>query len=301
MKIVFFGTPQFAVPSLKMLAHTKNVKVINVITQPDKAIDRKQVLTPPPVKKIALELGLTVIQPENRKKLVEVLKNTKADFFVVIAYGNIIPKEIFDIPKYGCINVHASLLPKYRGASPIQESLLNGDKETGISIMKIDEELDHGDIFLIKRIPIEEKDNLITLSVKLAETSGVILPLVLHDIMNSRLSSIPQNHKNATFCKKITKEDGKIDWKKSAEDIRNMIRAYTPWPSVYTELHDKKIKILDAEISEEIMPSGKISTENDILKIGTAKGCLIPKIVQMEGKNSMDIKNFINGYRHLLK
>jgi methionyl-tRNA formyltransferase len=283
-----------------MLAYTKGVEILEVVTQPDKAVGRKQTITPPPVKKIALDLGLHVIQPKTKKSLTESLKNVKADFFVVIAYGTIIPEEVIKMPKYGCINVHASLLPKYRGASPIQESLLNGDKETGISIMKIDNELDHGDVFFIKRIPIEEKDDLIGLSDKLAETGSVILPLVLHDIMTERLSPIPQNHKNATFCRKTEKEDGKISWNKTAVEIKNMIRAYTPWPSVYTEIKGKKIKILETEISEDNISPGKLSLNNGVLQIGTAKGCITPKTVQIEGKNPMDIKSFINGYKHLL-
>ena len=302
MKIIFFGTPEFAVPSLKMLVHTKGIEIVSVVTQPDKAIGRKQVITPPPVKKTALELGIEVIQPKTSKRLLESLKNVQVDFFVVIAYGMIIPEELLKTPRYGCVNVHASLLPKYRGASPIHESLLNGDKETGISIIKLDKELDHGDIFFIKRIKIEEKDTFPFLNNKLSETSSFILPLVLNDIMTGKLPPIPQNHKNATFCRKIEKDEGKINWtEKTAENIKNMIRAYTPWPSVYTTINNKTIKILEADTAEENITPGKFLVENNTVKIGTKKGCLIPKVIQVEGKKPMDIKSFLNGYRQILK
>ncbi|MDD3861875.1 MAG: methionyl-tRNA formyltransferase, partial [Candidatus Gracilibacteria bacterium] len=204
--------------------------------------------------------------------------------------------------KYGCINIHASLLPKYRGASPIQEALLNGDEETGIAIMEMDEEMDNGDIFLIKRIQIDKSDNLQSLSSRLSETGSIILPLVLQDIMKNNLSPLPQPHKNATFCRKILKEDGKVDFsKKTADEIINMIRAYTPWPTVYTYLNDKKLQILKAEASKENTPPGKFIISENILKIGTKKGSIVPKIVQVEGKNPMDIKSFLNGYRQFIK
>lgn len=302
MKIVFFGTPQFAVPSLKMLAHTKNIEILAVITQPDKAVGRKQTVTPSPVKKIALGLKLPILQPKDGKDLAKTLGNINADFFVVIAYGTIIPEKVLKMPKYGCVNIHASLLPGYRGASPIQESLLNGDKETGVSIMKIDRELDHGDIFLIKRVAINENDTLTSLSEKLAEISSLVLPLALQDILKGKLTPIHQDHKKATFCRKIEKGDGKINWqKKTAKEIKNMVKAYTPWPSVYTDFNGKKIKILETGMSDENIKPGEFILENGILKIGAAKGCIIPKTVQLEGKNPMDIKSFINGYQHLLK
>lgn len=300
MKIVFFGTPEFAVPSLKMLTRTNGVEVLSVITQPDQPVGRKQQITPPPVKKAAIELHLPVFQPKNKQELAKITKDIKADFFIVIAYGMIIPEEILNIPKHGSINIHASLLPKYRGASPIQESLLHGDQETGVTIMKMDKELDHGDIYFIKRIPILESDSLEPLSEKLSELSSFILPLVLRDIELKRLNPIPQNHQNATFCHKIEKEDGKIDWNKSAEEIKNMVRAYTPWPSVYTDLKGKKIKILQAITSADSLTPGEISIEGSILKIGTKKGCLVPEKIQLEGKSPMHIKDFLNGYRQIL-
>lgn len=302
MKIVFFGTPTFAVPSLKSLAQNTEIEIIKVITQPDKPAGRKNLLTPPAIKTAAKNLKLIIEQPKTKISLLETLKSIKADFFVVIAYGMILPKEIIKIPKYGTINVHASLLPKYRGASPIQESLLNGDKETGISIMLIDEKLDNGPIFIIKRINIENNDNIESLTKKLADLSSKILPHVLEDIMERNLSPISQNNEKATYCKKIKKTDGKINWDQEAIKINNMIKAYGKWPSVYTELHGKKIKILKAEIEElnsEKIPPGEFIIQNKILKISTKKGYLIPQILQIEGKKEMDIKSFLNGYAYL--
>ncbi len=301
MKIIFFGTPAFAVKSLKSLAENKKIEILSVITQPDKPAGRKNTLTPPSVKIEAEHLGLTVNQPKTKKELSTLLNGIKADFFVVIAYGMILPKEILKMPKYGTINVHASLLPKYRGASPIQESLLMGDKETGISIMLIDEELDHGPIIMIKKINIEENDDLNTLSEKLSNLSSQILPLALEDIMDGIFSPIPQDESKATYCQKIKKTDGKIDWNKEAHEIKNMIRAYKIWPSVYFEINDKKIKIIetDTEKSDKNIEPGKFLIKDKILKISTKNGFLIPKILQIEGKKEMDIKSFLNGYSHL--
>ncbi|NIA02302.1 MAG: methionyl-tRNA formyltransferase, partial [Nitrospirae bacterium] len=227
----------------------------------------------------------------------------KADFFIVVAYGMIIPQHILNIPKYRSINVHYSLLPKYRGASPIQESLLRGDKETGVTLIKMDKELDHGPIFFIKRIEIADDDNFITLSVKLTNLSSQILPLVLEDIAEGHLEPIEQPHDKATYCKKIEKSNGEINWNKTAEEIKNMIRAYTPWPSVFTKIGGKTLKILKADVEENGInqKSGQFKIEDKILKISTAKDYLVPKKVQLEGKNEMDIETFINGYRTLIE
>ena len=301
MKIVFFGTPEFPIPSLEVLAKIPGIEIAAVVSQPDKKVGRGKKMTPPPVKVAAKKLGLKILQPKNKKELEKKLQKIKADLFIVIAYGMILSKNILEMPKYGAINVHASLLPKYRGASPIQETLLNGDKETGISIIKMDSELDHGDIIIIKRIDIDKNDNLETLSIKLATLSCNILPLALLDYIDGLLKPISQKHKNATYCKKIKKEDGKIDWKKSAEEIQNMIKAYTPWPSVFTEVKGKKLKISEANTDETKLKPGEFLIENKILKIGTKKGTLLPTKVQLQGKKEMDIKSFINGYKSLFE
>lgn len=302
MKIVYFGTPEFAVKPLENLLKEENIEILAVITQPDKTQGRKKILTSSPIKKLAEIKNLKIIQPKTKKELKNELdKLEKADFFVVIAFGMILTKNILDIPKFGSINVHASLLPKYRGASPIQESLLHGDKETSISIIKIDEELDHGDVFLVRRLNIDPHDNFETLSSKLSDLAAKILFHVLTDIADGNLTAISQNHEKASYCHKINKEDGKINFQKSAAEIKNMIRAYTPWPGVYTTLQNKKLKIITSDVeNKENLHPGEFKIENKILKIGTQKGILIPKILQLEGKNPMDVKSFINGYQSLI-
>lgn len=302
IKIIFFGTPEFAEKSLIELEKNSNIKIEAVITQPDKPAGRKNKLTAPPIKIFAEKLNIKVHQPKGKNELLQILKLYKSDFFVVIAYGMILPNEILKIPKYSSINVHASLLPKYRGASPIQEALLNGDDETGISIMAMDEKLDHGKVFIIKRIQISESDNFETLSEKMSKQSAEILPHVLQDIADSILKPVAQDeaHTKPSYCRKIKKNDGRINWDKKAKDILNMIRAYTPWPSVYTTINNKKLKIIEADISNEQIEPGNIVIEQKIMKIGTSKGSLIPKKVQLEGKNTVKIEDFINGQKHNL-
>lgn len=306
MKIYFFGTPAFAVPSLEMLAKSSGFKVQAVVTQPDK-LGNRNALTQPPIKIVAETLGLKVFQPEKiDKDLIDQIKKDKPDAIVVVAYGALIPNELLNLTKYGCINVHPSLLPKYRGASPIQEALLNGDKETGISIMKIDEKLDHGPVYLIKRVSIEDSDNFETLSKNLAVISAVLLTMVLTDIENGTLSPIKQSESNITFCRKITKEDGEIDWNMSAKQILNKIRALNPWPSTYTRIKGKTLKIFEAKINKSSEDSIRKSKPGDleILDKETfgfkAKDAIIaPTIVQLEGKPKTTAKEFLNGYKSL--
>ncbi|MFA5821315.1 MAG: methionyl-tRNA formyltransferase [Candidatus Gracilibacteria bacterium] len=299
MKIVFFGSPEFVLPTLKALHSKPNIEILAVVTQKDKPVGRKHQLTPQPVKVLAETLGLKVIQSENSAELETELSSLEADFFVVMAYGVILSAKLLQMPKLGAINVHASLLPKYRGASPIQEALLHGDKETGITIIKMDEKLDHGDIYLIRRIKIEGSDNQDSLRHKIGSLSAEIMPLLLEDVASSKLRAIPQNHSKATFCRKIKKSDAKIDWNKSAEEICNLVRAYNPWPIAYTEISGKKLQILEAKTDTESLPTGHFSLVSKALKIGTAKGSLLPQKVCLEGKKEMNIKEFLNGYSKL--
>jgi methionyl-tRNA formyltransferase len=303
MKIAFFGTPEIAVETLKTLNQITSIKIECVVTQPDKPVGRKHMLTPPPIKKAAIEMNLKIIQPKSKLDIYEKLKDLKVDFFVVFAYGMILEEKVLEIPKYASINIHTSLLPKYRGASPIQEALINGDKETGITIIKMDKEMDHGPIYIVKKTPIEEKDNAETLGKKLGDTSAKIVPLILEDIASGTLTPIKQDHEKASCCRKISREDGKINWNKSAKSINNLIKAYTPWPSTYTLKKDKKIKIIEAEIekSNREKTPGTFFTENGILKVSTKDGNLILKKLQLEGKKEMDAKSFLNGYKALIQ
>ncbi|MBD3330935.1 methionyl-tRNA formyltransferase [Candidatus Peregrinibacteria bacterium] len=296
MKVVFFGTPDFALPALEVLNQSEKFEVISVITQPDKKIGRSQILMPPPVKEHALNLGLKVFQPNNQAELKEYLKNFEADFYVVIAFGMILDEKILKMPKKACINVHASLLPKYRGASPIQESLLNGDKETGISIIKMNEKMDQGDILMIQRINIDEEDNTDTLRKKLAYLSGLLLPYVLEDYKMGHINPIPQNHEKATYCKKIKKEDAEIKKSMNAKKVINMIKAFTPWPNVYTFFKNKKMFILETKISTNAVPKGEFKKHDNKLYLGFGNNSLEITKLKLEGKKEMDAKAFLNGY-----
>ncbi len=304
MKIYFFGTPEFAVPVLKTLALNDAIEIQGVVTQPDKPGNRK-VITPPPVKVVAEEMDLEVLQPEKiDKELIDQIKKDSPDTIVVVAYGGLIPKELLEIPKHGCLNIHPSLLPKYRGASPIQETLLNGDKETGVSIIQLDEDLDHGPVLLVKRMPVDPDDNFISLSKKLSEVSALLMTLALDDIDQGVLTPIPQEHANATFCRKIEKKEGEIDWNRPAEEILNQIRALNPWPSTYTTLNDKTLKIIEAKILENTSSKkpGEIELiDKETFAFKTKDKLLAPTKLQLEGKPATTSREFINGNQKLLK
>lgn len=306
MKIVFFGTPDFAANALKELSENKEIDILAVITQTDKAVGRHQELSSPAIKNLAESLGLKIFQPNNKQELLKICQNLKADFFVVIAYGMILPKEVLQIPKHGCINVHASLLPKYRGASPIQEALLHGDQETGISIMEMGKKLDHGDIYLIRRIQIYPQDNYISLAERMAEIASQMLPHTLEDIKTGILRKIPQDesHQKPSYCHKITKNNGEIKAGQTAEQIINMLRAYTPWPGVYINFQGKRLKILEAKLGNENLAEkfspGSLILDQKELKLITKEGIIIPDKVQLEGKKPMTQQEFINGNKNKL-
>ena len=306
IKVVYFGTPEFAVPPLQGLIEAGDIEVVAVVTQEDKPVGRKQELTAPPVKKLAELDMIPVLQPTTLRKnqeIVDLLKGLDADVFAVVAYGKILPQEIIDIPKYGCVNLHGSLLPKYRGASPVEEALLQGDTQTGITFIKIAPELDAGDILLIQRQVIAPEDTSVTLRQKLSSLGAILFPDLIRNLVDETIIPIPQNAKNATFCHKITKENGLIDiYKESAEQIVNKIRAYTPWPSCYLIVKDKRLKVLEAIAEPENMAGkpgdilgGKDNMGKPTLGLQTVKGALWLQKVQLEGKNATSIQDFMRG------
>lgn len=301
MKIVFFGTPDFAIPFFKSLTSDPEIEIQAVITQPDKPVGRKKVLTKPPIKIVAEEYDFSVLQPEslrNNSHLLDLLKGLSPDFIVVVAYGMILPEEIIKIPKYSCINVHASLLPVYRGASPIQSALLNGDKETGISIMKINKKLDTGEIYLLRKVEIHPEDTSIILSKRLSEIGAILLPSALKDIKDGVLSPLPQDETKAVYSKKISRKDALIDpEKETAKSIINKFRAFQPWPGINMIFKGKRLKILKMNLTEkhELKP-GKLDTQDNHLLLGTKKGTLDLVEVQLEGKNPLSANEFINGF-----
>ncbi|MBU2082391.1 methionyl-tRNA formyltransferase [Patescibacteria group bacterium] len=268
MKVIFMGTPEFSVVVLEALINSDN-EIIAVITNPDAPVGRKQILTSSPVKITAGKNKIPVIQLNE-------MRNFDVDLAIVAAYGKIIPKNILGIPHYGTINVHPSLLPKYRGASPIQNAILNGDKKTGITIMKLDEEMDHGNIISNLKIQISNLDTYESLSQKLAKIGAELLIKTIPDYISGKIKPIEQKHTEATYTKIIKKEDGKIDWSKNAAEIERMVRAFYPWPTAWTTWNGKILKILEAEV---------------------LNGKLVIKKLQLEGGKILSIKEFINGHK----
>jgi len=299
-KIVFMGTPEFAVPSLKAL---KEAGFELVITQPDKPAGRGKKLTPPPVKVEAERLGIKVYQPERIKdneELRRILEEIKPELIVVAAYGKLLPEWLLNIPKKGAINVHASLLPKYRGASPIQAALLNGEEETGITIMKVSPELDAGDILSQESLKIDREDNAQTLHDKLSALGAKLLVETIPKYLRGEIEPKPQEHEKATYAPQIRKEMGKIDWQLPAERIFNMVRAFYPWPTAYTTFRGKLLKITKAEPIQESADGsfGEIvKVERDGFLVKTGDGLLKVKRVKPQGKREMEAEDFIRGYR----
>ena len=293
------GTPDFAVPSLKKLIE-KGYDVKLVVTQPDKPAGRGKKVTPPPVKVVAEKAGIPVYQPEKVKensKLKKKLLEIEPDLIVVAAYGKILPEWLLNLPKHGTINVHASLLPKYRGASPIQWALLNGEEETGVTIMKVIPELDAGDIISQKRVKIEKEDNAKTLHDKLSEVGAELLVETIPLYISGKLKPVPQREEEATYCPQIKKEMGKIEWSESAEKIFNKIRAFTPWPSAYTTFRGKRVKILKAEPVEGSGRPGEVIKAGRELTVATGKGALRIERLRPEGRKEISGEEFVRGYR----
>jgi methionyl-tRNA formyltransferase len=295
---IFIGTPDFAVPGLQSLIDDDFFAVDLVITQKDKKIGRKQSLNKPAVKKLAEEHKITILQPSKISNIYDEIKTLKPDLIVVIAYGQIIPQNILDLPKHACINVHASLLPKYRGAACIQAAILNRDKTTGLTIMKMDAELDTGPIIYQKSINIKKDDTAGTLFDKLAEMSQNILPSALKKYIHREITEAKQDDSLSSYVGMMKKEDGKIDWNKSAKVIEAQIRAMSPWPGSYSILDDIKIKIIKAGEIIEInkYENGKLFIDDKALFVQCEIDALEIKQIQVSGKKVVSASDFIHGY-----
>jgi methionyl-tRNA formyltransferase len=294
------GTPEPAALCLKALIEAKE-NIVAVITQPDRPKGRGLKLAPSPVKEIALHYNIAVHQPEKIKdqETIDLIKNLKPDLIVVVAYGKILPKEMIDMPKYGTINVHASLLPEYRGAAPIQWALMNGEKTTGITIMKVIEALDAGDIIIQRSLAIEDEDNTLTLSDKLFKLGSKLLVEAVSQVKNGKILLIKQDEKQVSFAPSLEKEMGVIDWKKSARDIFNQIRACNPWPVAYTYLNGKMFRIFSAELGLADKNDGP-GTIVDLVKekgfiVASGDGTLLIKEVQIEAGKKMNAWDLVNG------
>ncbi len=302
MKIIFMGTPDFSVPTLDAIKKDGN-EIVLVVTQPDKKKGRKGILTPPPVKEWAVKNNISIFQPVKlrEKQNIEELEKYEADVIVVAAFGQILPKEVLDMPKYGCINVHASLLPKYRGASPIQWAILNGDDETGVTTMQMGVGLDDGDILLQKKVPISSEDTGGSLFDKLSKVGADLLVETLHRIEKNDIVRIPQDDEKATHVGLIKKDFGILSFDEENKYILNKIRALNPWPSAFTFYKDKMVKIWKAKsvsFNNKGYEYGDLIVENkDELLVVTRNGAISILELQEEGKKRIKAADFLRGHK----
>jgi methionyl-tRNA formyltransferase len=297
-KTIFLGTPNFSVFSLKKLINSDDFLISAVFTQKDKVKGRGKKLSFSPVKEIALKNNLTIYQPEKIKEDLNLIQKIKPDIIVVVAYGQILPESILNIPKYGCINLHASLLPLYRGASCISAPILNNDKYTGVSIMKMDKGMDTGDIISQATIKLSSKETANELHDKLAKLGAKILVPCLKDYLNGKLKPKKQDDSKASYVKLTEKSDGKINWQEPAIMIERKIRAYHPWPGTYCFLrNNQRLKIHQAKISQsqEKLEIGELSLKNKEILVGTGQANLSILKLQLAGQKSMLAPDFING------
>ncbi len=300
MNIVFMGTPDFAVPTLETLIASEHT-VTGVVTQPDKPKGRGGKMQFTPVKETAIAADIPVYQPDKVKDeaFLQTLRKLNPDVIVVVAFGQILPKEVLNLPKYGCINVHASLLPKLRGAAPIQWSVINGDKESGVTIMQMDEGLDTGDMLLVEKYTLDPKETGGSLFDRLSTLGGPMVLKVLAQAQKGTLQPVPQDDASHTYAKMLHKSIGKIDFTQSAVQIERLIRGLNPWPSAYTNLHGKMLKIWEADVIEGVQNAACgeiIAVDKDSFSIQTREGALEVHSVQLEGKKRMDADAFLRGY-----
>lgn len=317
MKIVFMGTPDFAVPALKALAESAKHEVSLVVTQPDRPRGRSGKPAPSDVKLCAEQYGIPVFQPEKVREeaAVERLRRENADIFVIAAFGQLLPKTILEMPRFGCINIHGSLLPAYRGAAPVQWAVLDGQKEAGDTIMQMNEGLDTGDILMQESIPLSADETAGSLYDKLSSMGGPLLLKALDAIEAGTVTPVPQGDSGTHYAKMLRKEMGNIDWTKSAEEIGRLVRGLNPWPSAYTHWNGKMLKIWMAETVtqeelsalgcdekngmdlKEAQPGTVMIVTKDTLMVQTGDGLLALTELQMEGKKRMPVQAFLMGCR----
>jgi methionyl-tRNA formyltransferase len=301
MKLVFCGTPQFAVPTLNALVRAGHTLEL-VVTQPDRPSGRGRNVSLSAVKQRANELGLPISQPETLKANLEFkqrIESLRPDAIVVVAYGRIIPRSMLAVPRFGNLNVHASLLPKYRGAAPIQWAIAKGEKQTGITIIRLDEGLDTGPILLQRELAIESDDTALTLAPRLAELGAALMIEALPGIEAGTLEPVPQDHSRSSLAPLLKKEDGRIDFGRTAEDIHNRLRGFQPWPGTYTRFRGKHLEITNAQAVAG-SPSGRAGTltlQGERLFVNCGAGTALEIFeLQPEGKRQMSAREFIHGY-----
>ncbi len=304
LTIVFFGSPPEAVESLSVL-HAAGFKIVSVYTRPDRPTGRGNRLTPTAVKAWASERDLDVRTPDDLRSrdVLRHLSDNRADAFVVAAYGRILPRAVLDIPRLGVVNIHPSLLPKYRGPSPVQTAILDGVPETGVTIMKLDEGMDTGMTLRSWPIPLDGTERMGQLTSRLFSLGARMLPHVLVDLAEGRLIPVPQDDSAASVTRMVRRADGELDWRKPARRLERMIRAYDPWPGVFTTWYTRTLKILDASVAEvgpRRGPPGTVTRHGDGIAVTTGEGELILHRVQLAGRRATDAADFVNGHPEFL-
>ena len=300
-RIVFMGTPSFAAIVLEGLLED-GWNVVGAVTQPDKPRGRGRRMSAPPVSQVARKRGILVLQPRDVRDPIfhDDLRDLRPDIMVVAAYGKLLPGEILHLPPLGCFNVHASLLPAYRGAAPIRWSIMNGERETGITLFRMEAGMDTGDMVAAASLPIDPDVTAGELAEQLAELTLGILPGALHDIIEGRARFVPQDHDKATFAPVLRKEDGRIDWTLDATAIRNRVRGLDPWPGAFTFWRGKRLRLWEADRVEDgsgVTPGEVLSVSGEGLRVATGDGVLRVDSVQLEGRRRMRVAEFIRGHR----
>ena len=301
MKVIFMGTPDFSVGTLEALVEAGH-EVVLAVTQPDKPKGRGKEMQFTPVKECALKYNIPVYQPRRvrESECIEELRKYEADIMVVVAFGQILPKEILELTEYGCVNVHASLLPKYRGAAPIQWAIIDGEDVTGVTTMQMNEGLDTGDMLLKVEVPIEEKETGGSLHDKLAAVGAKLCVVTLEGLKAGMITPVPQGDTSTSYAKMLDKQLGNIDWSKSAIEIERLIRGLSPWPSAYTDWSGKVMKIWDAKVVDDASkgkPGTIIKVEKEAFYVQTGNGLLKVCELQIPGKKRMDAGAFLRGYQ----
>ena len=299
LRIVFMGTPEFAIPTLKALV-AKGARVAAVFTQPDRPKGRGKTLTPPPIKRLAGELKIPVFQPEKLREpaAVEQLKELSPDLIVVVAYGQILPQSVLDIPRLGCINVHASLLPRYRGAAPINKAIMDGAEETGITTMYMDAGLDTGDMLVKKAVAIGFEETAGKLHDRLAVLGGEVMAETLERLCRGELQPLAQDDSLSSYAPMLKKEDGRIDWTRSAVELHNQVRGLDPWPGAFCHLGGPLLKIFGTfpEQGKGGKPGRVVSAVDEGLRIACGEGVLLIRELQLAGKKRLSAAEFLKGH-----
>ena len=299
-KIVFMGTPEFALPSLSALMATHDV--VAVVTQPDRPAGRKKRLRQSPVKRVAQLAGINIMQPLRMRKsnVAEALQAYKADLHVIVAYGQILPQAVLDVPRYGTINVHASLLPRWRGAAPIQAAIRAGERQSGATVMLLDAGLDTGPILAKRALELTPEETGLSLHDKLAQLGADLLVDTLPHFLSGELDPQPQDESQATYAPQIKKEEGEIDWSEPARSIDRQVRAFTPWPGTFTAWNETTLKVIAGCAGDGGARVGQVIEQAGAIAIGTGDGLYFPSELQLAGKKRLTVLEFLNGYGEIV-